>query len=338
MKRKVVISIGILTVLALAGVFTSFAMQKEVTVTFNDGQKNILAKTWKGTLEEVLADAGVDVDALKAKYEPSVPWDQAITDDVHVRMTRVFSVTLVDGGESASVKTKQFTVEDFLDEMNVTLGELDEINVSLDSRVQDGMHIVVDRIDKKVKTEKDEIPFDTVKQKDANLVKGKEILAREGKAGEKITEITYVYKNGELIDKDEEVVKVIDPVDKVVKIGTKEQQTEQKAKKKESGVKLASRKSSNQSSSSAKSTPKSTPSGSVWDKLAACESGGNWSANTGNGYYGGLQFSLDSWRAVGGSGYPHEHSRETQIAMGKKLQARQGWDAWGACAEKLGLN
>ena len=75
----------------------------------------------------------------------------------------------------------------------------------------------------------------------------------------------------------------------------------------------------------------------VWDRLARCESGGNWSINTGNGYYGGLQFSLASWRAVGGSGYPHNASREEQIKRGKKLRAAQGWGAWPACTRKLGL-
>jgi hypothetical protein len=73
-----------------------------------------------------------------------------------------------------------------------------------------------------------------------------------------------------------------------------------------------------------------------WDKLAECEAGGNWSINTGNGYYGGLQFSLQSWQAVGGTGYPHENSRETQIAMGQRLWEQQGWGAWPACTASFG--
>lgn len=77
--------------------------------------------------------------------------------------------------------------------------------------------------------------------------------------------------------------------------------------------------------------------GSVWDRLAMCESGGNWAINTGNGYYGGLQFSLSSWRAVGGSGYPHQASREEQIARAEMLLDRQGWGAWPACTTKLGI-
>jgi hypothetical protein len=76
---------------------------------------------------------------------------------------------------------------------------------------------------------------------------------------------------------------------------------------------------------------------SVWDRLAQCESGGNWSINTGNGYYGGLQFNLDSWRWVGGSGYPHEASKGEQIARAEILLERQGWSAWPACSSKLGL-
>lgn len=77
--------------------------------------------------------------------------------------------------------------------------------------------------------------------------------------------------------------------------------------------------------------------GSVWDRLAQCESGGNWSINTGNGYYGGLQFALASWQGVGGTGYPHEHSREEQIYRAEKLLAIQGWGAWPGCARRLGL-
>ncbi|HIA91638.1 TPA: LysM peptidoglycan-binding domain-containing protein [Candidatus Saccharibacteria bacterium] len=76
---------------------------------------------------------------------------------------------------------------------------------------------------------------------------------------------------------------------------------------------------------------------SVWDKLAQCESSGNWSINTGNGYYGGLQFSLSSWQFVGGSGYPHQASKQEQINRAEKLLAIQGWGAWPACSAKLGL-
>ena len=85
-----------------------------------------------------------------------------------------------------------------------------------------------------------------------------------------------------------------------------------------------------------------TPSGTVvvdgiWLQLAQCESSGNWGINTGNGYFGGLQFTLSSWRAVGGAGRPHEAHPMEQIARADYLQRIQGWKAWPMCAGKLGL-
>lgn len=75
----------------------------------------------------------------------------------------------------------------------------------------------------------------------------------------------------------------------------------------------------------------------IWEKLAQCESKANWGINTGNGYYGGLQFTEGSWHSVGGSGLAHEASKDEQIMRGKLLQERRGWGVWGACAKKLGL-
>jgi hypothetical protein len=68
-----------------------------------------------------------------------------------------------------------------------------------------------------------------------------------------------------------------------------------------------------------------------WDAVAACESGGNWAINTGNGYYGGLQFTLGTWQANGGSGMPHNASREEQIRVAENVLQSQGIGAWPAC-------
>jgi resuscitation-promoting factor RpfA len=76
---------------------------------------------------------------------------------------------------------------------------------------------------------------------------------------------------------------------------------------------------------------------SAWDKLAQCESGGNWKINTGNGYSGGLQFSASTWRAHGGKGSPHNASRAEQIAVAERTLAAQGWNAWPSCSRKTGV-
>ena len=78
----------------------------------------------------------------------------------------------------------------------------------------------------------------------------------------------------------------------------------------------------------------------VWDALATCESGGNWAINTGNGYYGGLQFSLGTWEGYGGAqyaAYPHQATRLEQIAVAERLRAARGYQPWPACRLKLGL-
>jgi Transglycosylase-like domain len=87
------------------------------------------------------------------------------------------------------------------------------------------------------------------------------------------------------------------------------------------------------------STP-SVSNGSVWDRIAQCESGGNWAINTGNGYYGGLQFLGSTWRAYGGTQYASRAdlaSREQQIAIAERVKNDVGWVAWPACTRKLGL-
>jgi LysM repeat protein len=80
--------------------------------------------------------------------------------------------------------------------------------------------------------------------------------------------------------------------------------------------------------------------GATWDRLAECESSGNWSINSGNGYYGGLQFSQSTWAAFGGTAYAPRAdlaTREQQIATAERTLASQGWGAWPACSRKLGL-
>jgi peptidoglycan hydrolase-like protein with peptidoglycan-binding domain len=95
------------------------------------------------------------------------------------------------------------------------------------------------------------------------------------------------------------------------------------------------------SSPSTPSPPVAVPAGAppleTWDRLAWCESGGRWNLNLGTAYYGGLQFLLTTWRSVGGTGYPHEATKEEQIARATILWQKYGWKPWPACSRKLGL-
>jgi LysM repeat protein len=73
-----------------------------------------------------------------------------------------------------------------------------------------------------------------------------------------------------------------------------------------------------------------------WDELAQCESSGNWSTNTGNGFGGGLQFTDSTWKAFGGSGQPEDASRSEQIQVAERVKAEQGMNAWPTCSKKTG--
>ncbi|RKT11277.1 transglycosylase-like protein with SLT domain [Streptomyces sp. 1114.5] len=78
----------------------------------------------------------------------------------------------------------------------------------------------------------------------------------------------------------------------------------------------------------------------VWDALADCESGGDWQADTGNGYYGGLQIRPSTWEESGGLRFadrPDHAGRREQTTVGEEIVRRQGWEAWPSCARELGL-
>ena len=88
-------------------------------------------------------------------------------------------------------------------------------------------------------------------------------------------------------------------------------------------------------------TPPASAASTVWDKVARCESGGNWKINTGNGYYGGLQFSGRTWSGFGGGKYAskaHKASKGEQIAVARRVLASQGAGAWPTCGRKAGLS
>jgi len=78
---------------------------------------------------------------------------------------------------------------------------------------------------------------------------------------------------------------------------------------------------------------------SVWDRVAQCESSGNWNINTGNGFFGGLQFTSSTWRAFGGAQFAtaaNQATREQQIIVAERVLAGQGWGAWPVCSRKAG--
>lgn len=208
-------------------------------------------------------------------------------------------------------KLTALTVADVLESTGFEVDKHDKVSPSLDTEIADGDKVVVKDIrivTKKIRREVVDAPV--VEREDPTMYEGEEEVVRPGKDGVRAVTYRLRFVNGKLVARKVVTADVrVKAVPTIVKVGTKE-------------------------APSANFAGGST----VWDSLAQCESGGNWAINTGNGYYGGLQFSLSTWRAYGGTGYPHQASRETQIAVATRLRnATGGYGSWPGCAAKLGL-
>jgi resuscitation-promoting factor RpfB len=282
---------------------------RKVTFTIDGAEQTIW--TTATTVDEALTTLTVDL----AGAELSTSRSSGIgREGLAIIIATEKTVVIVDAGKKRTVTTTGQTLDDALAAAKITVDHDDKLSASPNARLVDGAKFTFTRVDVKSKTKKVKVGYDTTRKKTSRLNKGDTKIDTRGVRGVRAVTYELVRHNGELVRRTKIKSKLIKkPVTEVILVGTK-----------------AAKKSSGSSSSS-------TPSGSVWDKLAQCESGGNWSINTGNGYYGGLQFSLSTWRAYGGKGYPHQASRDEQIRIAKKLQAAAGWGSWPACSSKLGL-
>ncbi len=197
------------------------------------------------------------------------------------------------------------TVGELLTKMDAGVDRTDIVRPSRSAELTDGTRVVVTKIGARTKrVPREAIPAPVTEQKDDSMMEGESTTVREGSDGARDVTYKLRFRNGEVVKRTIVKQKVInEPVAEIVKIGTK-------------------------------TAPESNfaSGGTIWDQIAQCESGGNWAANTGNGYYGGLQFNLGTWQSYGGSGMPHENSREQQIAVAERVAAAEGgYGAWPVC-------
>ena len=291
---------------------------RQITVTI-DGEEQ---QMWTTALsvEEALAE----LDIRHQKADLSVARSQAIGRgglDFEVRTPK--NITVVADGAAKPLTTTALTVREALGDAGVELGERDLVKPALETRLANDAKVKVSRVKVETDTVTEELPFKTVEKEDDSLDEGTTDVETEGQAGKVDRVVRSTYVDGKLHSEkvmSEEVL--AKPVNEVVLIGTKapvepvepDEPTEPD------------------------NPDDDNVDGGVWDALAECESGGDWSINTGNGYYGGLQFNLQTWQAYGGSGYPHENSKAEQIRIAEKVRDdRGGYGAWPACSSKLGL-
>jgi uncharacterized protein YabE (DUF348 family) len=357
-KKRAIIALNIAVLLVLAGGTAAYgALSKTVTVKL-DGRSDTV-RTFSDSVTGVLASKDVklrpadkvnisttgavtDGDTIKVAFAKPVTvavdgaaregtvHDKTVGDvldryevdpanDAYVSVSRSASIPrqgleiVVSNPKKITVKadgdTKKFTstaprVEDALKEADVKLDKDDEVSLGRGALLSEGDKLTVTRIEMIDKTETVDVDPPVEYKPDADLEKGTTKVLEAGKPGKAREAVLITKADGKqrsrLVLTSEELEK---PVKKVVARGTAE--------------------------------APSVASNSVWDKIAQCESGGNWQINTGNGYYGGLQFSAATWHSVGGPGLPHQNSRETQIKYAKILQQRSGWGQWGCAGARF---
>jgi uncharacterized protein YabE (DUF348 family) len=219
----------------------------------------------------------------------------------------------IAGAKPVTTKVPALTVREALKDQGVKVDRDDIVKPALGTLLDKRDEVTVTKV-RVVKKQVDDEPisYSTETTYDDTMYEGKERTVREGRAGHRDVTYQLRYENGKLVGR--KILNVRDyvaPVDTLVKVGTKEPEPEPAPEP---------------------AAPVYSTGSSVWDAIAQCESGGNWAANTGNGYYGGLQFSLSTWQGYGGTGYPHTQSREAQIAVAERVRAAEGgYGAWPHC-------
>jgi uncharacterized protein YabE (DUF348 family) len=268
--------------------------------------------TTAATVGEALQGLGIEAAPIQMSESPAATIPLG---GLSLELSVPRTVSLTDGtGAPVEVTTTAGTVAGLLAERGIQLGPDDVAVPPGDTALTDGtsVHVVRNGVGEVVETRPIPPPERVIE--DPDLARGKRVVVEPGEPGERTAIMRVYVQNGQEVRREQISAGVVtQPTPRVVKVGTNDDIAQ----------------------------PPAVTDGSVWDRLAQCESTGNWSINTGNGYYGGLQFDAGTWRAYGGTAYaplPHQASREEQIAIASKVRDdRGGYGAWPACSRNLGL-
>ena len=284
---------------------------KPVAVTV-DGVEKQLSSTAL-TVQDLLGDMGDIAPGAAVKAAGvDTDGDATVTDGMKLEVVSPKIIQVNDGGKVTYTSIAAKTVRDVIEARGIDGDEDDRVTPSMDTPVTEGMTIKVDQVSTTDYGATESFDAEPNYVDDPELERGTEEVRVEGTPGERTVTHRLIMVNGAQESNDIINSKETRPATPAtIARGTKE--------------------------------PAAAPAvadGSVWDTLAQCESTGNWSINTGNGFSGGLQFTDSTWQAFGGGEYASQAwqaSREQQIAVAQKVQAAQGWGAWPACTAKLGI-
>ncbi|QNG17871.1 DUF348 domain-containing protein [Rhodococcus triatomae] len=280
---------------------------KEVVLTVDGRPQTVwtTATTVDEALEQLELAGDVHVSASRGQR---LPLEGASLD-----VLSPITVSLADGEAPATdVRRAAPTVGEFLAAIGAPLEQADSVVPSADTPLTEGLEVSVTR--DRVETVVETLPLDPPEERieDPTLNISRTVVEDPGAPG--LQDVTFEVQkiNGREVARTPTDATVLNPATpKTVRVGAKP------------GTEVPP-----------------VQNGAVWDALAQCEAGGNWAINTGNGYYGGVQFDQNTWERQGGLKYAPRAdlaTREEQIAVATRTQQTQGWGAWPSCSSRLGV-
>ena len=288
-----------------------------LTVTIDGKTKEFW--TTSTTVAGALSELGIRADSAKLSVSRSQPLGRL---GLVMSVTTPKTVTLLVDGKKLKEVTTSATVGDLLTELKVPVGATDLVTPARTTELRNGLSVAVGRVVRKTVTSTETIAFGTTQRNDTSMYAGTTRTVTAGKVGKRIVNNVQTWLNGKLASSKIGSSQVVTaPVAAIMAVGTKSRP-------------VAAAPAPAPASGPVSSAAGSSVNAAMWDRIAACESGGNWAINTGNGYYGGLQFDSQTWLGNGGGAYAPRAdlaSRTQQIAIANKVYAARGLSPWG-CA------
>ena len=275
--------------------------------------------TTSTTVSGALAELGIRADSAKLSVSRDQPLGRP---GLVMSVTTPKSVTVSVDGKTLKATTTSATVAGLLSELKVTVGAKDFLTPAPATAITNGLKVSVGRVTQKTVAVTEAIAFGTQQHNDATIYAGTTSTVTAGQAGEMMVNHVQTLVNGKL--EGDRVVSshvVTAAVTLVLAVGTKSRPVQPAPAPAAAPAQVSS-------------GGGSTANAAMWDRIAQCESGGNWAINTGNGYYGGLQFDSQTWLGNGGGQYAPRAdlaSRTQQIAVADTVYAARGLAPWG-CA------
>ena len=271
-------------------------------------------RTTETTVDGALLALGIRGDGARI----SVSRSQAIgRQGLDLSIVTPKSVSVLVDGKTTTKTLIAATVGEALDQLRVVVDADDSITPARTTSLVPGTKIVVKRVTSKTATSTEAVAHPTVRKESADLYKGTTKVTTRGVDGVRTVTMRTTIVDGKVTKTERVSAKVTKAaVAEVVLVGTKARPATA---------------STSTSSASTSGTGLNLARADMWDRVAACESGGNWSINTGNGYYGGLQFSKSTWLAYGGGDFAARAdlaSRAQQITVANRVYADNGLSQW----------